>query len=145
MSLAILDMALWRGVLGLFKKFVLADSLAQIVFPAGPDALQSLGAMSTGAVWRAFYAYAARIYLDFSGYTDLAIACALLVGIRVPENFNSPYLAKNITEFWRRWHITLSEWLRDYVFIPAADRSVASRTFIRSWKTSRSPRRCSGK
>ena len=115
---SVLEMVLWRGVLGLFKKVVLADSLISLAYPAGPGALQHLQSMSCGEVWVAFYAYAARIYLDFSGYSDLAIAMGLSLGVRVPENFNAPYLARNITEFWRRWHITLSEWLRDYIFLP---------------------------
>ncbi len=112
------DEALWRGVLGLFKKVVLADTLIELCLPPGAEFLPRLNAMSTGQTWLAFYAYAARIYLDFSGYSDVAIAVAMLLGVRVPENFNLPYLARNITDFWKRWHISLSEWLRDYVFLP---------------------------
>ena len=112
------DAALWRGVLGLFKKVVLADTLIELCLPPGAGFLPRLHALSAGQTWLAFYAYAARIYLDFSGYSDVAIAVAMLLGIKVPENFNSPYLARNITEFWKRWHISLSEWLRDYVFLP---------------------------
>ena len=113
------DEALWRGVLGLFKKVVLADTLLALCLPAGDAFVPRLHAMTQGQAWLAFYAYAARIYLDFSGYSDVAIAVALLLGVRVPENFRSPYLARNITDFWKRWHISLSEWLRDYIFLPA--------------------------
>jgi alginate O-acetyltransferase complex protein AlgI len=113
------DDALWRGVLGLFKKVVLADTLVALCLPAGNAFLPRLHSLTQGQAWVAFYAYAARIYLDFSGYSDVAIAVALLLGVRVPENFRSPYLARNITDFWKRWHISLSEWLRDYIFLPA--------------------------
>jgi alginate O-acetyltransferase complex protein AlgI len=115
---AALDQALWRGVIGLFKKVVLANTLAYLCFPSGADAAGKIREATTGQAWLAFYAYAARIYLDFSGYSDVAIAAGLLLGIKVPENFNWPYGARNITEFWRRWHISLSEWLRDYIFLP---------------------------
>ena len=64
----------------------------------------------------AVYAYALQIYFDFSGYTDIAIGSALLLGIKLPPNFNAPYAAENIADFWRRWHITLSNWLRDYLY-----------------------------
>jgi D-alanyl-lipoteichoic acid acyltransferase DltB (MBOAT superfamily) len=67
--------------------------------------------------WLAMYAYAIQIYADFSGYTDIAIGCALLLGIRFPQNFDSPYRALSLQEFWRRWHMTLSRWLRDYLYI----------------------------
>jgi D-alanyl-lipoteichoic acid acyltransferase DltB (MBOAT superfamily) len=80
----------------------------------------------------AIYGYALQIYLNFSGYIDIALASALLLGFRLPVNFNSPYRAKNIPDFWRRWHITLSEWLRDYVFssLPGSPR----KTFNLYWK-----------
>ena len=66
----------------------------------------------------AIYGYAVQIYCDFSGYTDIAIGCALLLGFRFPENFNAPYTARSLQDFWRRWHMTLSSWLRDYLYIP---------------------------
>jgi alginate O-acetyltransferase complex protein AlgI len=113
------DTALWRGVVGLFKKVVLADTFVHVCFPTGADAASHIQSATTHETWIAFYAYAARIYLDFSGYTDVAIAAGLLLGIKVPENFRWPYGARNITEFWRRWHISLSEWLRDYIFLPS--------------------------
>ena len=76
------------------------------------------GAHSAGELTLAFYGFAAQIYCDFSGYTDMAIGLALLLGYQLPQNFNRPYLALSLQDFWRRWHITLSRWLRDYLYIP---------------------------
>ena len=79
----------------------------------------------------AVYGYALQIYCDFSGYTDIAIGVALLMGFRLPLNFNSPYKAVNITDFWRRWHISLSRWLKDYLYIPlGGNRKGKTRTYI---------------
>ncbi len=100
---------------GLFKKMVVADLLyVQIVRPAfgAPGNLDSLEAIV------AIYAYAAQLYADFSGYTDIAIGVALLLGFKFPQNFNRPYTATSVRDFWQRWHMTLSRWLRDYVYIP---------------------------
>jgi len=100
---------------GLFKKMIVADLLyTQIVKPAfgAPNSLDSLDAIA------AIYAYAAQLYCDFSGYTDIAIGIALLLGFKFPENFNRPYSATSLRDFWQRWHMTLSRWLRDYVYIP---------------------------
>jgi alginate O-acetyltransferase complex protein AlgI len=72
----------------------------------------------TGAAWLALIAYTIQLYCDFSGYTDIAIGCAHMLGYRLAENFNMPYLATSIADYWRRWHISLSTWLRDYLFIP---------------------------
>ena len=101
-------------VWGMFKKVYIADSMAPIVNEAyGSSASTSgLGLLS------ATYAFAIQIYCDFSGYTDIAIGSALLLGIRLPANFREPYLSCSIREFWRRWHISLSTWLRDYLYIP---------------------------
>ncbi len=100
-------------VLGLVKKMVGADSLSQFVDPvfAAPALATPMDA------WLAMYAYAFQIYFDFSGYTDVAIGIAALMGIRFPQNFNHPYLSTSFQEFWRRWHMTLSRWLRDYLYI----------------------------
>jgi alginate O-acetyltransferase complex protein AlgI len=100
-------------LIGLFKKLLIADQLATFVDPvfadpAGYDAITHF--------W-ATLAYAGQIYCDFSGYSDLAIGCALWFGFELPINFNYPYLATSITDFWRRWHVSLSTWLRDYVYI----------------------------
>ena len=100
---------------GLFKKVVVSSYLAtEIVDPvfAAPGAHGPLDLLV------GVYAYAIQIYADFSGYTDIAIGCALLLGIRFPQNFDAPYRSRSLQEFWRRWHMTLSRWLRDYVYIP---------------------------
>ncbi len=105
---------LYMVMKGLVKKAIIADYLAQyadIIYqnPSGYSGFENLMAM---------YAYTLQIYCDFSGYSDMAIGLALILGFRLPENFRSPYNAKDITEFWRRWHISLSTWLRDYIYIP---------------------------
>jgi alginate O-acetyltransferase complex protein AlgI len=102
--------------MGLFKKVVLADSLAQMANPIFNNAESGL-AFSSVEAWVAVLAFTGQIYFDFSGYTDMAIGSARLFGIILPENFFSPYKANNIIEFWRRWHITLSRFLRDYLYI----------------------------
>jgi alginate O-acetyltransferase complex protein AlgI len=102
---------------GLFKKVVVADNLAQFVSPVFAH-LDAGGGVTTSWAWLATLAYTLQIYFDFSGYSDMAVGLALLFGIRLPVNFRSPYKAASIIEFWRRWHITLSRFLRDYLYIP---------------------------
>ena len=104
-------------VIGLFKKVVIADSLALLADPVfmRADVGKSL---IWGSAWGAALAFTFQIYFDFSGHSDMAIGLALLFGIRLPINFDSPYKSFSITEFWRRWHITLSRFLRDYLYIP---------------------------
>ena len=102
---------------GLFKKVVIADNLAQFVSPVFAH-LDAGGGVTTEWAWLATLSYAMQIYFDFSGYSDMAVGLALLFGIRLPVNFRSPYRAISIVEFWRRWHITLSRFLRDYLYIP---------------------------
>ena len=100
---------------GLIKKTVVADELARnVVDPVFNDP----SAHSGLEVLLAIYGFAAQIYCDFSGYTDMAIGVALLLGFQLPQNFNRPYMALSLQDFWRRWHITLSRWLRDYLYIP---------------------------
>ncbi|MGH0035942.1 MAG: MBOAT family O-acyltransferase [Myxococcota bacterium] len=112
---------------GLFKKVLIADQLAPFVdgvfaAPDGRDPVTLLVAV---------YAYSAQIYCDFSGYTDIGRGCAYCLGYELPRNFRSPYLSVNVTEFWRRWHITLSNWLRDYLYIPlGGNRSGPLRTYL---------------
>ncbi len=103
-----------RLFVGLFKKFVIADLLAVISLN---DVLVSQ-VKSTGWMWVFLYAYAFRIYFDFSGYTDVAIGMGRLMGIRLPENFNAPYLKSNLTLFWNSWHMSLTQWFRAYYFNP---------------------------
>jgi D-alanyl-lipoteichoic acid acyltransferase DltB (MBOAT superfamily) len=98
---------------GLVKKLLIADSLANNLVGRVFDTPALYSSVETLA---GVYAYALQLFFDFSGYTDIAMGAALLLGIRLPENFRRPYLAVNVAEFWRRWHITFSEWLRDYVF-----------------------------
>jgi alginate O-acetyltransferase complex protein AlgI len=101
-------------LMGLVKKVVIADRMALYADPV----FAAPGQFASGAVWLAVVAYAVQIYCDFSGYTDMALGSAHLLGYKLAQNFNMPYLARNIAEFWRRWHISLSSWLRDYLFIP---------------------------
>jgi len=105
---------LGRIAVGMGKKFIVADSLALIAL-SSQNAAQAQGA---GGCWLMLYAYALRLFFDFSGYTDIAIGIARLMGIQLPENFNRPYLAHNITLFWQSWHMSLSNWVRNYVFSP---------------------------
>jgi D-alanyl-lipoteichoic acid acyltransferase DltB (MBOAT superfamily) len=99
---------------GLFKKVVLADSIAVYADPVF-DVVASGAAVTILDAWAATFAFGFQIYFDFSGYSDMAIGLALLFGIRLPLNFNSPYKAASIIDFWRRWHMTLSQFLRDHL------------------------------
>ena len=103
-----------RFFVGLFKKYVLADSLALIAMNS-TNALQVRGA---GWAWVLLYAYTLQIYFDFSGYTDIVIGMALVLGFNLPENFNAPYRQPNLTQFWNNWHISLTQWFRAYYFNP---------------------------
>ena len=100
---------------GLFKKVVISNMLAiRLIEPV----FSVPRSFSAGDTLLAIYGYAAQIYCDFSGYTDIAIGCAMLLGYRFPRNFNAPYKAATPQEFWRRWHISLSTWMRDYLYFP---------------------------
>jgi len=107
-----------RGIqlflLGLVKKVLIADRLALFADPVFKNPVE----YSSITVWLAVIAYALQIYCDFSGYSDMALGSAKCFGFDIPLNFNLPYISKNITEFWRRWHISLSTWLREYLYIP---------------------------
>lgn len=103
--------------LGLFKKVVIADGIAIYATPVFAAAEQGV-ALTFFEAWRGALAYTFQLYFDFSGYSDMAIGIARMFGIRLPLNFHSPYKAVNIIDFWRRWHITLSRFLRDYLYIP---------------------------
>ncbi len=120
--------ALLLIVAGLFKKVVISNLLATRLVEQVFSAPETF---SRGDVLLAIYGYAAQIYCDFSGYTDIAIGCAMLLGYRFPRNFNAPYTATNPQDFWRRWHISLSSWLRDYLYIPlGGSRGSAARTCV---------------
>jgi alginate O-acetyltransferase complex protein AlgI len=104
-----------RFALGLTKKVVVADALAPVadaVFALPEDQL------TTSVVWLGVLAYTLQIYFDFSGYSDMAIGLGRMLGFRLPENFARPYSSVSVTDFWRRWHMSLSRWFRDYVYIP---------------------------
>ncbi len=118
-----------RLVVGLFKKFVIADALA--AFALNSDTAAHIS--SSGWYWTLLYAYAFQIYFDFSGYTDIAIGLSKLMGINLPENFNSPYLKSNITLFWNSWHMTLTQWFRSYFFNPLQRGLRSSPVQIPSW------------
>ena len=120
--------AFWLIAVGLFKKVVVASFLAdRIVDPLFSSPEQHGGLEALVGI----YAYAIQIYADFSGYTDMAIGLAALLGFRFPQNFDSPYTATSVQDFWRRWHMTLSRWLRDYVYIPlGGSRKGRRRTYI---------------
>lgn len=104
----------WLLSLGLFQKIFVADRLSLFVGPVFANA----PAYSTATCWLAVLAYTLQIFCDFQGYSNMAIGAAHMLGYQVPRNFNWPYLARNISDFWRRWHITLSTWIRDYLYIP---------------------------
>lgn len=115
-----------RILIGLFKKIVLADSLALTA------ALLHQQDLSAWQYWLASFSYTLQLYFDFSGYSDMAIGIARLFGIKVMENFNWPYLAKDPSDFWKRWHMSLTGWFRDYVFIPLGGSRGSLSTTIRN-------------
>jgi alginate O-acetyltransferase complex protein AlgI len=106
--------AIFLILTGLIKKVAIADMLGSNLVDRVFDQPQLYSSLETLA---AIYGYALQIYCDFSGYSDIAIGSALLLGFKLPTNFNSPYRAQNLRDFWKRWHITLSNWLFDYVYI----------------------------
>ncbi|MDE6334003.1 MAG: MBOAT family protein, partial [Muribaculaceae bacterium] len=125
-------LGLWLIVTGVVKKAVIADYIAQyndLIFdaPGGYSGFETL----MGVI-----GYTMQIYCDFSGYSDMAIGIAMIMGFRLAQNFNFPYKSLNLTEFWRRWHISLSSWLRDYVYIPlGGNRHGTARTYVNNFAT----------
>jgi alginate O-acetyltransferase complex protein AlgI len=114
-------------LLGLFKKMVIADQVAGVIDPV----FKTPGEYSSTSLWLAVLGYAVQIYCDFSGYTDMALGLAHTLGFKLPNNFNAPYLASSPSDFWRRWHISLSRWLRDYLYIPlGGNRKGPTRTMV---------------
>ncbi|MFK8010206.1 MAG: MBOAT family protein [Saprospiraceae bacterium] len=116
---------LFRFSIGLAKKMLIANQMSELA-----DTIFNIPAesLTMGQAWLGSLAYAFQIYFDFSGYSDMAIGLGLMMGFRFPENFNAPYISQSITEFWRRWHITLSNWMRDYLYIPLGGNRVKSKT-----------------
>lgn len=115
----------FRFGIGLAKKVLIAN-----VMGAEADHAFSLaeGELTTGIAWIGILAYTFQIYYDFSGYSDMAIGLGKIMGFQFPENFNNPYISRSITEFWRRWHMTLGSWMRDYLYIPLGGSRVKSTT-----------------
>lgn len=115
-----------RFMSGFAKKVLLADSISPLV-----DASFALQDPTMGDAWLGTIAYTLQLFFDFSGYSDMAIGLALMIGFRFPENFDHPYISASITEFWRRWHLSLSSWLRDYLYISlGGSRRGERRTYI---------------
>lgn len=124
-------LGIFRFALGLGKKVLIANVL-------GAEADKIFGAdvntLSTPQAWYGALCYTFQIYFDFSGYSDMAIGLGRMMGFKFPENFANPYISKSITEFWRRWHITLSNWMRDYLYIPLGGNRVSqSRLYANLW------------
>lgn len=120
-SLAQCGQGLERVILGLAKKVLLANNLGLLV-----DSVNGMASRSMLSAWLGAVAYAMQIYFDFSGYSDMAIGMGRMLGFSFAENFDHPYLAASVTEFWRRWHISLSGWFRDYVYIPLGGNRVSA-------------------
>jgi alginate O-acetyltransferase complex protein AlgI len=120
-----------RFARGLGRKLFIADPLGAFVnqlFAADPAGL------SAGYAWLGLASFTLQIYFDFSGYTDMAIGLARMMGLRLKENFNAPYIAQSMTEFWRRWHISLTNWIRDYLYRPlSGNRRGDARTYLNRW------------
>ena len=120
-----------RFTIGLFKKAVLANSCAQIADTFLPEGIMNLKSVPALGLWLGVLMYMLQIYLDFSAYSDMAIGMGLMVGFHFKENFNYPYIANSVTDFWRRWHISLSTFFRDYVYIPlGGNRKGKTRTYV---------------
>jgi alginate O-acetyltransferase complex protein AlgI len=128
---ALLTEGAYRFCLGLGKKVVIADNLGTVA-----DAVFALPSSQLGGAhaWLGVLCYSLQIYFDFSGYSDMAIGLGRLLGFHFPENFDQPYRSASVTEFWRRWHMTLSRWFRDYLYIPlGGNRRGALRTAVNLW------------
>jgi alginate O-acetyltransferase complex protein AlgI len=113
----------YRFIIGLSKKVLIANVLAEQVEKFYSVSIMDMG---SGIAWIAIIAYSFQIYFDFSGYSDMAIGLGRIIGFKFPENFNNPYVSQSISEFWRRWHITLGEWMKDYLYIPLGGNKVKS-------------------
>jgi len=122
----------YRFVVGLAKKVLIANHLGQqadFIFS------QNFASIDTPTAWIGILAYTFQIYFDFSGYSDMAIGIAKMIGFKFPENFNNPYISRSITEFWRRWHISLGAWMKNYLYIPLGGNRVKTkrRLYFNLW------------
>ncbi len=119
-------------IIGLAKKIIIADSIARIINPM----FQNIEALNSLCAWIAILGYTYQLYFDFSGYSDMAVGLGYFFGFHIPQNFNSPYKSINITDFWRRWHISLSSWLKDYLYVSlGGNRKGKTRTYINLFLT----------
>ncbi len=116
-----------RFIIGLFKKVVIANNIGELC-----NILNNSSEVSVLLYWVLGISYMLQIYFDFSGYSDIAIGIGRMIGFKFPENFNYPYIANSVTDFWRRWHMTLSSWFRDYVYIPLGGNRVSTLKHIRN-------------
>ena len=124
-------LGLYRFIIGLSKKVLIANVLGEYV-----DSIFALPANEIGCLnsWIGIMAYTFQIYFDFSGYSDMAIGIGRMIGFKFPENFNSPYISGNVSEFWKRWHITLGRWMMDYLYIPlGGNKNGKARTYLNLW------------
>ncbi len=122
---------LYRFIFGLAKKVLIANQMAVVA-----DAVFAIPAseLGTATAWMGSLAYTFQIYFDFSGYSDMAIGLGKIMGFKFPENFNNPYVSESITEFWRRWHITLGSWMKNYLYIPLGGNKVKNlRLYFNLW------------
>ncbi|MBP5798115.1 MAG: MBOAT family protein [Bacteroidales bacterium] len=121
----------YRFVLGLSKKMLIANILAEYADQVFALPAQQIG---TSTAWLGILAYTFQIYFDFAGYSDMAIGIGRMIGFKFPENFNNPYISRSVTEFWKRWHITLGRWMMDYLYIPlGGNRKGIRRTYLNLW------------
>ncbi len=122
----------YRFVIGLAKKVLIANHMG---FQADAIFAMNYSDIDTYTAWIGILAYTFQIYFDFSGYSDMAIGIAKMIGFKFPENFNNPYVSRSITEFWRRWHITLGAWMRNYLYIPLGGNRVSTkrRLYFNLW------------
>lgn len=121
----------WRFTIGLGKKVLIANTMSVFAdqFFDAPA-----GSIDCFSAWTGVLAYTFQIYFDFSGYSDMALGLGMMLGFRFPENFNNPYISQSISEFWRRWHISLGNWMRNYLYIPLGGNKVSRmRIFFNLW------------
>ena len=129
----------YRFYIGLGKKVLIANTFAAFADSVYGNAETGLGALdpntlAAGTAWLAAISYTLQIYFDFSGYSDMAIGIGRMIGFKFPENFNNPYISQSITEFWRRWHMTLGSWMRNYLYIPLGGNKVSKgRLYFNLW------------
>lgn len=122
----------YRFIIGLSKKVLIANTLGSVVDTIFATPVDDIGTLTS---WLGIIAYSFQIYFDFSGYSDMAIGIGRMIGFNFPENFNNPYTSQSITEFWRRWHMTLGNWMRDYLYIPLGGNRVKTkfRLYFNLW------------